>query len=239
MFKNREKTLFFILPLLGILLFIMLVFLSALTYQGGNKLDPDASGYSFSKNYLSDLGRAKTHSGLDNTISFYCFNASLIIISPIFIVYFLYLPVLYNDNRKTLTMAQIGSLFGVFGSICFAGVGFTPADLYFSHHVFFANWLYRCYCITVIFYAVAFIFIPGENRLFATAFIITGMIVAAHIFLSDIGLADYFTESYTINVLSQKASTIALVFAVPMMVIYNRWQLKASPVSLSLLALKN
>ena len=239
MFKNTEKTLFFILPLIGILLFIILVFLSAFTYDGGNKLNPNASGYSFSNNYLSDLGRAKTHNGLDNQVSFYCFNASLIILSPIFIIYFLYLPIIYNDNRKSLTVARIGSLFGVLGSICFAGVGFTPADLYFPLHVFFANWLYRCYCVTIIFYAASFIFIPRKNRIFATTFIIIGVIVTTHILLSDIGLADYFTKSHKIHVLSQKVSTIALVFAVPMMVIYNKWQLRTGAINLSLLAFKN
>jgi hypothetical protein len=64
------------------------------------------------------------------------------------------------------------------------------------------------------------------------------MIVAAHIILSDIGLADHFTDSHKIHVLSQKASSIALVFAVPMMVVYNRWQLSTGPVSLSIFALK-
>lgn len=238
MFRNKDRTLFFILPLIGILLFIILVFLSALAYDGGNKLNPAASGYSFSNNYLSDLGRAKTLNGLENNLPFYCFNGSLIILCPIFVLYFLYLPILYSENKKTLTVARIGSLFGVFGSICFAGVGFTPVDLYFSSHVFFANWLYRCYCITIIFYAAAFIFIPKKSQVFATAFIIIGMIVAAHILLSDIGLADHFTDSHKIHVLSQKASSIALVFAVPMMVVYNRWQLSTGPVSLSIFALK-
>ena len=73
--KEKGRLLFFILPSVAIVLFILLVFVGALSYEGGNRLDHNSIGYSFSNNYLSDLGRIKTVAGHNNSIPFYCFNS--------------------------------------------------------------------------------------------------------------------------------------------------------------------
>ena len=86
--KEKGRLLFFILPSVAIVLFILLVFVGALSYEGGNRLDHSSIGYSFSNNYLSDLGRIKTVAGHNNSIPFYCFNSSLIILSVVFSFYF-------------------------------------------------------------------------------------------------------------------------------------------------------
>ena len=88
--KEKGRLLFFILPSVAIVLFILLVFVGALSYEGGNRLDHNSIGYSFSNNYLSDLGRIKTVAGHNNSIPFYCFNSSLIILSVVFSFYFLF-----------------------------------------------------------------------------------------------------------------------------------------------------
>lgn len=46
-------------------------------YAGGSPLDPQVPGYSFSGNYLSDLGRNVAWSGASNQASAVLFNASL------------------------------------------------------------------------------------------------------------------------------------------------------------------
>ena len=61
---SKERLLFFILPLAAIVVFVVLVFTGAFAYEGGNRLDHSSVGYSFSNNYLSDLGRLKTVSGV-------------------------------------------------------------------------------------------------------------------------------------------------------------------------------
>ena len=80
--KTKERLLFFILPSSAIVLFIFLVIMGAIFYDGGHRLDLNSEGYSFSNNYLSDLGRIKTVAGMDNSIPFYCFNSCLLYTSP-------------------------------------------------------------------------------------------------------------------------------------------------------------
>ena len=106
-------------------------------YPGGNIHDPLQVGYSISHNFLSDLGGYKSHSGLPNLISFLIFNFSMVLFTLIGIS-FLYIPKLFRDDNLSFTISIIGSAFLFLGTFFFAGVGFTPYDLYLNEHVFFA-----------------------------------------------------------------------------------------------------
>ena len=235
--SSKERLLFFILPLTAIVVFVLLVITGALTYDGGNRLDHHSVGYSFSNNYLSDLGRLKTVSGIANTVPYYCFNGALIMLSAVFSFYFLYLPSLYDNGQRVQNISRIGSACGFLASICFAGVAFTPVDLFFSAHVFFADWLYRLMNLSIIFYAVSFMMMPKKQLILSSLFGLIGLAVGSHVILSDFGAAELFSEPHTVRVLSQKAATIALVFSVPLMTAYNRERINSHPVMLRPFAL--
>ena len=117
--------------------FIISVLVSIYFYPGGNIHDPFQVGYSISHNFLSDLGGYKSHSGLPNLISFLIFNFSMVLFILIGIS-FLFIPKLFRDDILSFTISIIGSAFLFFGTFFFAGVGFTPYDLYLNEHVFFA-----------------------------------------------------------------------------------------------------
>ena len=237
--KTKERLLFFILPSAAIVLFIFLVIMGAMSYQGGHRLDLNSEGYSFSNNYLSDLGRIKTVAGMDNSIPFYCFNSALIILSVIFSFYFLFLPSVYDESIKIQNISRVGSVFGFLASICFAGVAYTPADLLIDAHIFFADWLFRLMNLTIVFYAVTYVMMKKNYFIFSFIFGIVALVVTAHIILSDFGLARFFNEPHTVRVLSQKAATISLIISVPLMTIYNQKRLSSHPIDLRIFALKN
>ena len=237
--KTKERLLFFILPSAAIVVFIFLVIMGAMSYEGGHRLDLNSEGYSFSNNYLSDLGRIKTVAGMDNSIPFYCFNSSLIILSVVFSFYFLFLPSVYDESIEIQNIARVGSVFGFLASICFAGVAYTPADLFIDAHIFFADWLFRLMNLTIVFYAITYIMMKKNYFIFSFIFGIVALVVTAHIFLSDFGLARFFNEPHTVRVLSQKAATISLIISVPLMTIYNQKRLSSHPIDLRIFALKN
>ena len=237
--KNKERLLFFILPSAAIVLFIFLVIMGAMSYEGGHRLDLNSEGYSFSNNYLSDLGRIKTVAGMDNSIPFYCFNSALIILSVVFSFYFLFLPSVYDESIEIQNIARVGSVFGFLASICFAGVAYTPADLFIDAHIFFADWLFRLMNLTIVFYAFTYVMMKKNYFIFSFIFGIVALVVTAHIFLSDFGLARFFNEPHTVRVLSQKAATISLIISVPLMTIYNQKRLSSHPIDLRIFALNN
>ena len=117
--------------------FVVAVIIASYFYPGGNIHDTAQSGYSFTHNFLSDLGGLESHSGEDNTISSIFFNLSMLLFFFIGIS-FLFVPILFKENKPTFILAIVGSLFFFIGSMFFAGVGFTPYDVFFDLHVFFA-----------------------------------------------------------------------------------------------------
>ena len=119
------------------LFFILATIIAAYFYAGGNIHDSSQVGYSLTHNFLSDLGGYKSHSGELNILSRFLFNISMIMF--VFVgVSFLFVPKLFKDNSVNYFLSILGSGFFFLGTLFFAGVGFTPYDLYLDMHVFFA-----------------------------------------------------------------------------------------------------
>jgi len=230
--KNRVVNLFITLPLASIGLYIFFLVVAMVSYNGGNTIDHYGIGYSFSLNYLSDLGRDSGYAGQDNSLSFYSFNLSLVIIGVAFLAYFLFLPSLHKLNPRSFVFSRIGSFFGCFASICFAGVGLTPADILEDIHIFFANWIFRSMSLAVLFYALTFIYLNKDNLYLSLLFLLSGIVILAHIIIADIDLAVYMSNPHYARVLSQKAAVIAMIFMVPLMAIINFRQLREKTIDL-------
>lgn len=119
------------------ILFLVGISAAIYFYPGGNIHDSSQIGYSFTHNFLSDLGGYKSHSGEVNFLSSFFFGFSLVLFFFAGIA-FLFIPFLFKDNFINFNLAFCGSIFFALGSIFFAGVGLTPHDLYMETHIFFA-----------------------------------------------------------------------------------------------------
>ena len=117
--------------------FVLASIIAAYFYSGGNIHDPFQIGYSITHNFLSDLGGYKSHSGQSNIVSALLFNISMIMFVFVGIA-FLFVPRLFKENNTNYFLAILGSGFFFLGTVFFAGVGFTPYDLYIDMHIFFA-----------------------------------------------------------------------------------------------------
>ena len=136
--------------------FVIAFIIASYFYPGGNIHDPAQLGYSFTHNFLSDLGGLESHSGEDNFISSVFFNLSMLLFFFIGIS-FLFVPILFKENKSTFILAIIGSLFFFIGSMFFAGVGFTPYDVFFDLHVFFALNSFRLMIPASLIYLIVFL----------------------------------------------------------------------------------
>ena len=117
--------------------FVLASIIAAYFYAGGNIHNPSQVGYSVTHNFLSDLGGFKSHSGKVNILSALLFNISMIMFILVG-VSFLFVPRLFKENKTNYFLSILGSIFFFLGTVFFAGVGFTPYDLYLDIHVFFA-----------------------------------------------------------------------------------------------------
>ena len=136
--------------------FVIAVIAASYFYPGGNIHDSNQLGYSFTHNFLSDLGGLESHSGEDNIVSSIFFNLSMLFFFFIGIS-FLFVPILFKENKTTFILAIIGSSFFFIGSMLFAGVGFTPYDVFFDLHVFFALNSFRLMIPASLIYLIVFL----------------------------------------------------------------------------------
>ena len=156
-----------ILPRYSMLSFILCVGMAMYLYPGGvyhmvsesggslcpgsSCIDPNhhTTGYSFFKNFLSDLGRTISHGEYNNFHSSLLFNIALTFGGITYILFYIYLRDFFKNNP----IANIGSLSGMCGAICFIGVAFTPADLFLPPHIMFNLWLFRFFLLATICYS--------------------------------------------------------------------------------------
>ena len=129
---------------IGIFLFVILNFISMLTYPGGTIIEPGTKGYSFFYNFLSNLGESTAKNGEDNIVSAYLFNSSMLTLAlSYFLFYVSYLRIQLKFNRnKILNFFSFSTI--IISLVSFVLVGVFSADnSTFDIHVFFVKVAFR------------------------------------------------------------------------------------------------
>jgi hypothetical membrane protein len=129
------------LTCLGVVQFLCLCTLAMLWYPGGTLLQENTVGYSFSENFLSDLGRTVSWSGQPNGTAATLFNTAVVVLAVSLIPFFLFLPAHAPDRSTVLWVAAV---FGVGSALALMAIGLTPYDTHFVAH-------HRALCFWVIF----------------------------------------------------------------------------------------
>ena len=202
------------LPRLVLGFFVILNIIAMLSYPGGTYLDHLNPGYSFTGNFLSDLGRTMSFSGEVNFLSSQLFNMALILSGGIFAAfYFRVHKVFAAENQHTLGL--IGSFFGVLGGLSLAGVGLTPADLYLDLHIICANWLFRFFFVASLCYSMVIFRHPQFENKYAMGYLVFTFSILIYIIISELGpdpTVDLF--ALTLQVVSQKMILLILMAAI-------------------------
>jgi hypothetical membrane protein len=171
-------------------------------------------GYSFTQNFLSDLGRTVRFSGELNFVSETFFNISLILSGVLFTLFYLHVRKVFSkDNQHFL--ALVGSIFGVLGGLSLTGVGLTPADLYLDLHIVCATWLFRFFFLASICYSwVIFRHIKFKNK-YALGYIVFTFSILLYILVSELGPDPKISQfALTFQVVSQKIILIIFLGAI-------------------------
>ncbi len=140
------------LPIIAITIFFFCCVTAALIYPGSHKeiIGYQSDYYSFTHNFLSELGSLKTNTDeinsaiiqKDNTPSMLLFNGSLILIGATLILFYYNFRKVFTfieDSSKSILYSKITMPVGLLAGFFYAGVGLVPHDLHFGAHVFFAN----------------------------------------------------------------------------------------------------
>ena len=182
-------------------------------YSGGNINDYSQEGYSFIRNFFSDLGRRYSLAGDSNLISCVLFNSSLTIVGLTFMTLFYKARLIFSNNKFLIFIA---TFLGVYSGFSYIGVGFTPADLHLEAHIFFAHWAFRALFAASILYSILIFRTDGFENKYAYAFIIFGIMVFCYVIYSEIVLDDPRDNPASLikHVVAQKMVVFWILFAV-------------------------
>ena len=199
------------LPRVVCIYFVISFILAMIIYAGGTINDPESMGYSFTRNFFSDLGKFTT----ENIISAMMFNLSLIVCGWSFAAYFFYFTKLFNQNTIIHILAKVGSFAGIIGALCFIGVGLTPHNLFLDYHIVFVNWAFRSFLLAGISLSVV---LYKDNRFenqFAMGYFIFAILTFLYVlvleFAPDPKISDF---ALIFNVIAQKIIIFVFIFSI-------------------------
>ena len=206
-----NRTMLVLIPRLAAILFILLQVVGMQVYPGGTMYDVSTIGYSFSKNFFSDMGAYVARNGEPNYLSMIIFALSLTIVGITFSLYYLFLPRVLGNDRTNYLLASTGTLFAIGGSICMIGTGFTPSDIVFAPHVFFANNIFHCFLVTALLYTIVIFRSDSLKKRYAMGYAMFFISIFIYVGILQYGPSANSGESAMIfQVLSQKM--IVIVF---------------------------
>ena len=185
-----------------------------LLYTGSTYRDHLTLGYSFTENFLSDLGRTLTFSGKINFLSSILFNISLILAGGVFALFYLHVRKVFNLDKQKI-LAFIGSFFGILGGLCLVGVGFTPSDLYLYLHIVCTNWLFRFMFVASLFYTIVIFRHPTFENKYASGYLVFSITILIYILISELGPGPKVSHfALVLQVVSQKIILLVLMMAI-------------------------
>lgn len=197
---------------LGILLFIILNFISMVIYPGGTIIEPDTKGYSFFYNFLSNLGESTAKNGEDNTVSAYLFNSSMLILAlSYFLFYVSYLRIQLKFNRnKILNFLSLTTI--LISLISFVLVAVFSADnSTFDIHVFFVKIAFR-FLLLHCFIQLFIVYKSNLSKRMLVSSLLFCVILLLFIIVMEYGPNPFLdNRSLLIQVSSQKMIVISIL----------------------------
>jgi hypothetical membrane protein len=173
----------FLLAMAGCLQFLVLSTVAMFLYPGATHTDNTTTGYTFTQNFFSDLGRTAAHDGDPNTVSMVLFIITLSLAGLSLILYFLTVPPHFAGNRTARRLSIAGSTVGIISGIGFVGIAAMPADVNLTVHRLFVDVAFTGFLLVVFCYSVAILKSQTYPRAYAYAYFAYAVILALYLVL--------------------------------------------------------
>ncbi len=219
------------LPIISISIFFVCCIIAALIHPGSHKeiINYQSDYYSFTHNFLSELGSLKTNTDEtnpaiiqeDNTPSMLLFNGSLILIGiTLMLFYFHFKKVfpLMEDTSKSIFFSKISMPVGLLAGFFYAGVGLVPHDLHFEAHVFFANYAFLTLFFLCILHSLTIYHSKSLSNNYVVGYVVFCIVLFVYLriifFGPQIGPGKiYSEEDLMLQVIAQKSIVLTFMAA--------------------------
>jgi len=221
--KNlRNKVFSFVI--VGSCQYIVLTIIAMFLYAGGTLDNPNQKGYSFFYNFFSDLGRTTNHLGEPNTISWFLFTISAIVVGITMIVFYLSWTYLFKDSEKSNNISKIGSIFGSIAGLSFIGVAFTPYDLLLDLHIQFVQLGFLFTFLGISIYSLLLFMHSTYPKVFSYALMVQSLLSFLFLLLLFFGPTAESSTGLFIQVVGQKIIIYAMATSYIIQG-YGAWQM--------------
>jgi hypothetical membrane protein len=193
--------------------FVILTAVAMLFYPGGTFANSATKGYSFFRNFFSDLGRTQTQSGASNTVSAILFLIALTLAGLGLALFFLAMPRLFRQARPARLLSRLGSAAGLVSGLAFVGVAWAPVNLIGWLHRLFVQVAFLAFFLAVLFYIGAMLRTPAYPRRYARVCGAFLLLLAVYLVLLFFGPALLSANGLVIHATGQKIIVYAALTA--------------------------
>jgi hypothetical membrane protein len=219
------------LPIISITIFFICCLIAALIHPGSRKeiIHYQSDYYSFTHNFLSELGSLKTNTDEtnpaiiqeDNTPSMLLFNGGLILIGITLMIFYFHFKKIFpfmEDTSKSIFYSKITMPVGLLAGFFYAGVGFVPHDLHFELHVFFANYAFLTLFFLCILHSLTVYHSKSLSNTYALGYVIFCILLFVYLriifFGPQIGPGKIYSEDdLMLQVIAQKSIVLSFMAA--------------------------
>jgi hypothetical protein len=200
----RERVYF--LTMLGSSQFVMLTLIAMILYPGGTHADPTTKGYSFFRNFFSDLGLTETISGNPKFASFLLFTVAALTI------FFFTFPSFFSSSPLGKWLSILGSIVGIVSGLAFIGVA-LPADLYLESHTLAVQIAFLSFFVAVLIYIPPLFLKRGYSKIYAWVFAVFSILLGVYVWLLFEGPSASTTSGLIIQATGQKIIVYAAIIS--------------------------
>jgi hypothetical protein len=148
-------------------------------YHGSTINDKEMTSYSWTYNYLSDLGREYRYDEGDNFPVSALFVLALSAAGAGTLIYAWHLPQLFH-RRLSRRIAILASLFGLVAGWSYIRIGWAPLDIRPDEHRFYASSAFIAYGVMSLFYAAALLLERGYPRRYGWSLLAFCLLLATY-----------------------------------------------------------
>jgi len=185
-----------------------------LLYPGGTLRDPTTIGYSFSRNFISDLGNTVSFGGQPNGASAVLAVASAATVVVAILLATIGFVRLYSATRAARTLARAAGVGGAIACLAVAGVALSPGNRSLALHVLFGQTASGAVGLSALFLALASLRDGRFTRGVPAAWLALAIVVGALFLVRWGGPGITTDEGLVFHVVKQKvvAVVILLIF---------------------------
>ena len=205
---KNQKLFLVTIPRYSLIVVILSLALAMVFYMSGNQL---SSGYSFTRDFFSDLGRYTP----GNFISFTFFVTALTACGVTLNLYFFYFMKLFEGKSLYKILAKIGCVAGMIGGLSFIGVGFAPTNTAQVAHEFFENWAFRSFLIASIFLSIVLFNDDRFSKKYSFGYALFALMIFGYVLTLEFGPSPSESDfARVFNVVCQKIIVLVFILSI-------------------------